>query len=185
MQTRVLIPVADGSEDIETVTLIDVLRRAEFDVTVASVHDRREIVAARQTRLVADALIDEVVARTFDLIVCPGGMPGAAHLRDSATLRNLLLAQRDSGRLLAAICAAPAVVFAHHGLLDGVPATAHPAFQEQLPQLEANRCVVEDKQIITSQGPGTALEFALALVARLGGEQLRATVAAPMVVEQF
>lgn len=183
--TRVLIPVADGSEDLETVTLVDVLRRAGFQVTLASVHDRREVVAARQTRLIADALLDEVADQAFDLIVCPGGMPGAAHLRDSATLRKMLLAQRDGGRLLAAICAAPAMVFAHHGLLDRIPATAHPGFQQQLPHLEANRRVVEHQQIITSQGPGTALEFALALVRRLGGEQLRATVAAPMVVEQF
>ncbi|KZY20601.1 MULTISPECIES: DJ-1 family glyoxalase III [unclassified Alcanivorax] len=128
-----LIPIADGSEDIETVTLIDVLRRAGVEVTVASVTGTPDIVAARGTRIRADALIDDVMAQDFDLIVLPGGMPGAKALADSKKLIDKLHGQRDSGRLYGAICAAPAVALAPHGLLDGVAATGHPAFTDALP----------------------------------------------------
>lgn len=185
MKTRLvkaLIPVADGSEDIETVTLIDVLRRAGFEVTVASVMAGHEVRLARGTRLMADALLADCADHAPDLIALPGGMPGAAHLRDSALLATLLRRQLDAGRTVGAICAAPAVVLAHHGLLDEVPATCHPGFRQQLPHCEPDRRVVRSGNVITSQGPGTALEFALALVAALGGETLRDEVAAPMVV---
>lgn len=179
---KVLIPVADGSEDIETVTLIDVLRRAGFDVTVASVGNQREVRAARGTQMVADALVRECVDEEWDLIALPGGMPGAAHLRDSEPLTALLRRQLANGRLLGAICAAPAVVLAHHGLVDGVPVTGHPGFQQQLPHCRPDQRVVRSGPIITSQGPGTALEFALTLVEAVGGRSLRDEVAAPMVV---
>ena len=182
MTKTVLVPIADGSEEIEAVTVIDVLRRSGAEVTVASV-GALQVTASRGVKLVADCLIDDCRDRLYDLVVLPGGMPGAEHLRDNAVLREILIRQHDEGRLLAAICAAPAVVLGHHGLLEGRKATAHPAFEDRLPDPSAVLSpVVVDGNCITSRGPGTALPFALELVAQLFGQAQSEAVAAPMVV---
>ena len=178
----VLVPIADGSEEIEAVCIIDVLRRAGAQVTVASV-GALQITASRGVRIVADGTIEACRDHIFDLIVLPGGMPGAEHLRDAPILREMLRRQQATGRLYGAICAAPAVVLHHHGLLHGKRATAHPAFADRLEDRRSvSERVVVDGGCITSQGPGTAIEFALALVARLYGEAKAAEVAAPMCV---
>lgn len=183
MPPSALIPIADGSEDIETVTLIDVLRRAEIDVTVASVTGKTGIIAARGTRIEADALIEAVTDTEFDLIVLPGGMPGAEALGASAPLIRMLQRQNREEKWYGAICAAPAVVLAPHGLLAGKSATAHPAFIDALPdQRRVEERVVQDGHCLTSRGPGTALEFALCLVEVLCGRHTREEVAAPMVL---
>jgi len=180
---RALIPIADGSEDIETATLIDVLRRAKVDVVVASIHDRKMVTAARKTRIEADQLLTECVDEAFDLIALPGGMPGAQHLADDERLVERLHRQRREGGWYAAICAAPGVVLAPNGLLEGRVATAHPGFQDKLPdQGRVGDTVVVDQNCITSQGPGTALEFALTLVEKLYGRRHREAVAAPMCI---
>ena len=178
-----LVPIADGSEDIESVTIIDVLRRAGISVTVASVMPERrlQIVAARGTRIVADTHLDQCLAQHWHLIALPGGMPGATHLRDCAELIELLQQQRDSGRWFAAICASPAVVFASHGLDSDYQTTSHPGFTDQLRNFRNERTVI-DRNCITSQGPGTAIEFALSLVEALLGKEKREQVAAPMVL---
>lgn len=178
---RVLVPVADGSEDIETVAIIDVLRRAQFDVTVASVMPSLQITTARGTRIVADTPLSTCVNETFDALALPGGLPGAHHLRDCEPLIMMLRRQRAEGRLFAAICASPAVVFAHHGLDEGHHTTAHPNFTHELQNFKNARVVI-DGQCITSQGPGTAIEFALAIVSHLGGKALADHVAKPMVL---
>lgn len=183
MSKSVLIPVADGSEDIESVTLIDVLRRAEADVTVASIADSATITAARGTRITADAQLDDVIDQDYDLIVLPGGRGGAEALRDCAPLIERLKQQKKAGKLYGAICASPGVALAPHGLLDDVAATGHPAFQDPLPnQDQVQERVVRDGQCLTSQGPGTALEYSLALVEALFGTEKREAVAAPMVL---
>ncbi len=179
MTVSALIPVANGSEDIEAVTLIDVLRRAGVEVVVASVENAREVQCANGTRIVADTLYAEVAARSFDVIALPGGMPGAEHLRDTPALIAHLRAQEARGALFAAICAAPAVVLATHGLIGTRKSTAYPGFESGLPESSfVDQRVVRDGQLITSRGPGTALEFALALVDALGmsdkAQQLRA-----------
>ncbi len=179
--TQILVPIADGSEDIETVAIIDVLRRAQFDVTVASVMTALQITAARGTRIVADMFLTDCETRQFDAIALPGGLPGAHHLRDCPSLIRMLHAQKAQGRLFAAICASPAVVFAHHGIDEGYATTAHPGFTQTLWQFH-NARVVTDRQCITSQGPGTSIEFALAIVAKLGGQALADQVAGPMVL---
>lgn len=163
MSIRVLVPIADGTEELEAVTIIDVLRRAGADVTVASV-DGLEVTASRAVRLLADHLIADV-AGPFDLIALPGGMPGSEHLRDSAALTTLLVRQQAAGRWLAAICAAPVVVLQHHGLIAGRRATCHPSVADQLENAVAiAQRVVVDGNLVTSRGPGTATEFALRLV---------------------
>lgn len=181
--TTALVPIADGSEDIESVTIIDVLRRAGVNVTVASVmpEQRLQITAARGTRIVADVHLDQCLTQQFDLIALPGGLPGAHHLRDCTALIDLLRTQKDSGRWFTAICASPAVVFATHRLEQDYVTTCHPGFTEQLHHFRNERTVV-DRNCITSQGPGTALEFSLTLVEALLGKEKRAQVAAPMVI---
>jgi 4-methyl-5(b-hydroxyethyl)-thiazole monophosphate biosynthesis len=171
MSKKALVPVANGTEEIEAVCLIDVLRRAGALVTMASVEPVRDVTCSRTIRLMADRSINECARETFDLIALPGGMPGAEHLRDSKTLTDLLKRQAQEGRFYAAICASPAVVLAHHRLLTGKKATCHPDFVTKLPDQSAtNQRVVVDGNCITSRAPGTALEFALKLVALLYDE---------------
>lgn len=178
---HILVPVADGTEEIEAVTVIDTLRRAELDVTVAAVGDRRQVVCSRGVVLVADELIAELPAVPFEAIVLPGGMPGARHLCDCEPLIARLQDQQAAGRLIGAICAAPAVVLQHHGLLAGRRATCHPSFYDHLDaSTRRPDRVVMDGSLVTSRGPGTALEFALALVGILCGPRVRHAVAEPM-----
>ena len=165
MAKTVLIPIADGTEEIEAVCMIDTLRRAGAEVTVASVEPTLNITASRGVKLVADVLVSELVERTFDLLAVPGGMPGAEHIRDAAPFTSLLKQQAEAGRLYAAICAAPVIVLQHHGLLKDRRATCFPGFADQLLHAEAAaERVVVDGNCVTSRGPGSAIEFALKLV---------------------
>lgn len=181
MSKKVLVPIADGTEELEAVSIIDVLRRAGAYVTVASV-GKLQVTASRGVKLVADRLIAECVGETYDLIVLPGGMPGAEHLRESKELEMLLRRQHEQGRLYGAICASPAVVLQHHGLLAQKRATCYPSFVDQLQDMGAAEArIVMDGQCITSQGPGTALEFSLKLVELLYGEEKAREVARAMI----
>ena len=185
MLKKVLVPIADGTEEIEAVVAIDVLRRAGAEVTVASVMDNLQVTASRQVKLVADQHISDCVGNTYDLIALPGGMPGAEHLRDCQDLTGMLKSQVGAGRLYAAICASPAVILEHHGLLKDKKATCHGAFIKKLGNQDAvDDRVVIDGNCITSRGPGTALEFALALIEQLYGPAKRQEVAEPMHVLQ-
>ncbi len=169
MAKRVLIPIADGTEEIEAVCIIDTLRRAGAEVTVASV-DGLQVTACLRVKIVADTGIEDCAGQTYDCIALPGGMPGAEHLRDSAVLVTMLQQQKQAGRLYAALCAAPAVVLQHHGLLEKVRATCFPARRNMLdPAYASDERVVVDGNCITSRGPGTAIEFALKLVELLFG----------------
>jgi len=184
---RVLVPVSDGSEEIETVGVVDTLRRAGVEVTVARVPSpggsELEVIASRGVRLVADRALDECLDTGWDAVVLPGGLPGAEHLRDSEALTELLRAHNSAGGLLGAICAAPVTVLAEHGLLDGRRATCFPTLAEWLPA--ASYCderVVVDGQLVTSQGPGTALEFAVTLVDLLCGAEKRDEIASQLLL---
>ncbi|MBN2003191.1 MAG: DJ-1/PfpI family protein [Anaerolineae bacterium] len=170
MPHKVLVPIANGSEEIEAVCIIDTLRRAGADVTVASVEPTRQVICSRGVNLVADNLIGECAGTRYDLIVIPGGMPGAEHLRDSEPLTTLLKEQVHAGRRYAAICAAPVVVLQHHGMLRGRRATCFPSFASQLHNPEAaTERVVVDGPCITGCGPGAAIEFTLTLIEHLDG----------------
>ncbi len=182
MNKNVLIPIADGTEEIEAVTIIDVLRRAGARVTVAGV-DSREITAAHGVRISTDKLISECLGEAFDLIALPGGMPGAENLRNSKALASLLVAQRDNDRWYAAICAAPAVVLAPLGLLTNRQATCYPGFTGRLEGATvSDERVVVDGRCITSKGPGSAMEFAVKLVSILFGETRAAEVSADLLM---
>lgn len=183
MSKRALIAVADGVEDLECVTLIDVLRRADVEVLVASIEERRMITCARGTRLTADAMLVDVLAQDFDLIVLPGGMPGAQHLADFEPLAERVRKQAKAGELFAAICAAPALALQSYGVLKQRRMTCYPAFSDRLSGCTfVDEAVVVDGNCITSQGPGTALAFALTLVEQLVGRGTRTEVAKAMLV---
>jgi 4-methyl-5(b-hydroxyethyl)-thiazole monophosphate biosynthesis len=189
MSKIVLAPIADGTEEIEAVAIIDVLRRAGAEVTVASVmKDRLEVTASRGVKLVADRSINECIDVRYDLIALPGGMPGAQHLHDSKELTQLLERQNSEGKLYAAICAAPAVVLFPHGLLSHRRATCHPGRVKTFENTDTeavNARVVVDGNCITSQGPGTAIEFSLKLVELLFGPEKAKEVADPMVASSL
>jgi len=182
MSKTVLVPIADGTEELEAVTIIDILRRAGAEVTVASVGEL-QITASRGVKITADCSIEDCKEKEYDLIALPGGMPGAEHLRDSSTLIDLLKAQKEAGKWYAAICAAPVVALQPHGLLKGLKATCHPGRVDNLEDQEASTFrVVVDGTCITSQGPGTALEFALVLVETIMGQAKKSEIVPPLVL---
>ncbi len=185
MAKTVLVPIAEGTEELEAVSIIDTLRRAGAQVTVASVMDALQAKAARGVRLVADKLIVDCVGETYDAIVLPGGIPGAEHLRDSQALIDLLRQQRDAGRIYAAICASPGVVFQHHDLIGDKKATSYPGYSEDFRNKEAiAERVVVDGNCVTSQGPGTAIEFALTLIEIMFNADLARNVAEGMLASR-
>jgi protein deglycase len=171
---KVLVPLAQGCEELEAVTITDLLVRAGMQVTTAGL-DNQPVKAARGMRLLPDTSIDKVLNETFDLIVLPGGLPGADHLRDDARVQTLLKKHAASGKYVAAICAAPKAL-AQAGLLDGKTATGYPGVLSalKLPTTLIKDSALEiDGKIVTSRGPGTAIDFALALIELLAGKAKR------------
>ncbi|CAM8951926.1 unnamed protein product [Rhodiola kirilowii] len=182
---KALVPIANGTEPMEAVYIIDVLRRGGADVTVASVENRLLVDACHGIKIVADALITDSTSTVFDLIALPGGMPGANALRDSKELQYLVKKQAEEGRLYAAVCASPAVVLGSWGLLKGLKATCYPSFMEQLASSAATTVesrVHKDGNVITSRGPGTTMEFAVALVEHLCGKEKADEIVGPLVM---
>jgi 4-methyl-5(b-hydroxyethyl)-thiazole monophosphate biosynthesis len=178
---RACVLLADGFEETEAVAVIDVLRRAEIKVEVLGVEGKR-VTGSHQLVLEADALLSDRKSEKFDLVVLPGGMPGAATLRDHWGVQKLLQAQHASGGLVAAICAAP-IALAKAGVLDGKRATCFPGFEDQLGNARhETSAVVKDGNVITSRGVGTALVFALALVEALRDKPTAALLAERMLV---
>ncbi len=168
MSKRVLCLLGHGFEEIETVAPIDLLRRAGAEVIVASVPGDRQLKGRSDIALQADASLTEVAEGTFDLLIVPGG-PGVKSLRADGRAARLARTYAESGRLVAAICAAPTIL-ADAGLLTEKRFTAHFSVLDELPNALVNERVVEDGLIITSRGAGTAVDFGLALVRRLFGD---------------
>ena len=171
-----LLAIAHGSESLETVTIINVLRRAEIEVTVASIESELMVGGTRGIKLVADHRFLDVREHVFELIVLPGGEKGAEALSRYMPLIEMLEAQNDARRIIGAICAAPALTLAPHHFLEGRRATCYPAFKAKLKSW-VDEAVVTDGHIVTSQGPGTALPFALRLAEMLTGAVQRREVA--------
>lgn len=181
---KVLVPVANGTEPLEAVITIDVLRRGGADVTVASVEKDLTVDACHGVKIVADSMIDDCANTVFDLISLPGGMPGASTLRDCAVLKGMVEKQAADGRLYAAICAAPAVALGSWGLLKGLKATCYPSFMEQLSSSASavESTVQQDDKVVTSRGPGTAMQYSVALVEQLFGKQKADEIAGPLLM---
>lgn len=175
---KVLIPLAEGCEELEAVTIADILHRANIAVVTAGL-EKGPVKASHGTTIMPSATLEEALKHDdYDMVVLPGGLPGADHLGNDARLAAFLTHMAASGRYVAAICAAPRIL-AKLGLLDGKTATAYPGFIDRgdFPKVRHTGAPVErDGKIITGRGPGTAMDFALALTEALAGEQVRATV---------
>jgi len=177
---KALVLFADGSEELEAVTVINILRRGGIEVTVAGLQVG-PLRGSRGTVLLPDTTVEQVRAENFDLIVLPGGQPGTDHLRADARVTGLLQQMQSQGRYVSAICAAPSVL-AQAGLLDGKRATSYPGSLDEFPAVQQQMtAVVEDGRLITSRGPGTAMDFALTLVERLTNKAKRDAVEAALV----
>lgn len=171
MEKKVLVPVAQGTEEMEAVTIMDVLRRAGATVIAASVDDIT-IHGSNGLEFKANCLIKDCMEEDFDLIVLPGGIPGAQNLRDSKELGILLKRQALQKKYYGAICASPAVVLHHHGLVTPGHVTCHPGFKELIDKGNVTgEKVVVHGNCITSRGAGTACDFALTLVEHLYSEE--------------
>ena len=179
---NVLVPLAHGFEDLEAVTIVDLLRRAGMSVVTAGLEPGL-MLGSRGTRIQPDATLDEALDGEYDLIALPGGLPGADHLRDDPRVQKLLRDMAAAGKHTAAICAAP-MALAAAGLLDGRQATAYPGVLDALDLPDTRRrddAVVVDGKVVTSRGPGTAMDFALTLIELLMGRDKRDQVEAGLV----
>lgn len=163
-----LVLLAEGFEEIEAVTIVDVLRRADVTVTLAALTSTR-VKGAHDVVVEADATLDDTIsaAKDFDAVVLPGGGPGSSRLREDARVKELVVKQARSGRLVAAICAAPTALEAA-GILAGRAATSYPGCELPSARYKLDRVVV-DCNIVTSRAPATALEFSFTIVEKLVG----------------
>ncbi|MFQ5934993.1 MAG: DJ-1 family glyoxalase III [Acidiferrobacterales bacterium] len=178
---KVLVPLAEGFEELEAVTVIDLLRRAEVEVTTAGLAPG-PVRGSRGTVLVPDATLDEALQRDYDMLVLPGGQPGATHLEQDSRVMALVKKMATEGRFMAAICVAPKVLAAA-GVLDGKRATSYPKAIDPnvFPDVKLGKqsCVTDGK-VVTSRGPGTAMDFALELIRLLAGRKRRDEVEAAL-----
>ncbi len=182
MAKKALVVLAEGFEEIEAIAPIDTLRRAGVRVTVAGLNDRC-VKSSRNLSVQSDILFRDF-AEAVDVVILPGGLPGATHLAGSSELGVLVKKMNGEGKLVAAICAAPAAVLAPLGILDGKKATCYPGCEADFSKktVHSKERVVVDGNIITSQGPGTALEFSLAIVRCLMGSEMAEDVRAKMLI---
>ncbi len=170
--SRVLVPLAQGCEELEAITITDLMVRAGIDVVTAGLDDR-PVLASRGTSILPHTTLAAVADEVFDMIVLPGGLPGADHLRDDATLQAMLKRHAEQGKTLGAICAAPKAL-EKAGLLDGKTATSFPGVLDALDNARitiSNAALEQDGNIVTSRGPGTAMDFALRLIELLEGSE--------------
>lgn len=178
---KVLVPVADGSEEMEVVIIIDCLRRAGIEVTSASIHGGT-ITASRGVRMVADREWSSITPSSYDAIVLPGGNAGTESLMQHAGVLSAVRSLSEQGKWVAAVCAAPRVLQAA-GVLKGKCVTSHPAARHNITEARvSDDRVVVDGRLITSQGPGTSFEFALTLISALCGSEKAEEVAAGLVL---
>jgi protein deglycase len=180
---RVLLPLAEGFEEIEAVAIVDVLRRGGVEVVVAGLGGRGAVRGAHGIDVAADADLGAVKAAAFDMVVLPGGTAGTERLANDPRVLNAVKELHAAGKPVAAICAAPTVL-ARAGVLSGARVTSYPSVRGNLGDAVVvdEPEVVESGTIVTSQGPGTAIEFALALVRRLVGERKATELREAMIV---
>jgi 4-methyl-5(b-hydroxyethyl)-thiazole monophosphate biosynthesis len=179
----VLIPLADGCEELEAVTLIDLLRRADISVVTASLTDKLQVTASRGVHLVADVNLDDIIYDNFDMLILPGGQPGTDNLNNDARIHAIIKRLHLTGKAIAAICAAP-LILASIGLLNNKTVTCYPGVlnASDWPDIQlTDKAVVIDGELLTSKGPGTAMDFALAIIEYLCDQTTRHSVEASLV----
>uniref|UniRef100_A0A131Z259 Protein DJ-1 n=1 Tax=Rhipicephalus appendiculatus TaxID=34631 RepID=A0A131Z259_RHIAP len=186
MGKKALLILAEGAEEMEAIITADVLRRAGVDVTIAGLTGASPVKCSRDVVVVPDKSLDEAASQSpYDVIVLPGGLKGAESLAASPAVGKLLKEQEKCGRLIAAICAAP-IALKSHGIGLGKRVTSHPSKKEDICKGDykySEDRVVVDGQLITSRGPGTAFEFALAIVEKLENKQAAEKLVPPMLVK--
>jgi 4-methyl-5(b-hydroxyethyl)-thiazole monophosphate biosynthesis len=180
---NVVIFLADGFEEVEAMAIVDVLRRAEIEVTIAGLHEGH-VTSARKVRVLPDTVIDTVKAEDFDMIVLPGGQPGSDNLNADIRVKELIVEFHKRGKLTGAICAAT-YVLANAGVLEGRHATSYPTYRDRLGSaVYEEKTIVEDGNVMTSRGPGTALCFGLAIVKKLVGNEKAGQIKEAMLLEK-
>ncbi|MEK6775592.1 MAG: DJ-1 family glyoxalase III [bacterium] len=180
---KVVLILADGFEEVEAVSIVDVLRRAGIEVVMAGLH-AGPVTSARSVKVIPDNLVDAIRADDFDMLVLPGGQPGADNLNADGRVMALIRDFHKKGKLIGAICAAP-YVLANAGVLEGKRATSYPSYKHRLgAAFYEEKAVVEDGDVLTSRGPGTALCFGLAIVVRLAGKDKADQIRESMLVTQ-
>ena len=167
---KVCLQLADGFEEIEAISVVDILRRADIEVQMVSIMGKKEVVGAHNITVIADVLFDHVDYSNVDMIVLPGGGVGTRNMAEHVGLIQQLKKQAMDGKWIAAICAAPTIL-GKLGLLEGKSAVCYPGCEPQLTGANVNSApsVIVDGKIITSRGPGTSLEFGLKIVGVLKG----------------
>ena len=167
---RILVMLAEGVEEVEALTVVDVLRRADVKCDTCSLGDK-EVKSAHNVRIIADKYITDSDIKNYDGIVCPGGMPGSTNLRNNEKVIELVKEFYEEGKLVAAICAGP-IVLGRAGITDGKKVTSYPGFKKDLGNCDYKEdLVVRDGNIITSRGPATAMLFAYEILRYLGLEE--------------
>ena len=179
--SKIGIFMADGCEEIEGLTVVDIVRRAKMDITMISVNGKREVTSSHDVTFLADAVAEEVDYDAFDGIVLPGGMPGTLQLGDHERVNGIIREFAEQKKLVAAICAAPSVLGAA-GILEGKTAVCHPGFEGELKGANViYENVAVDENIITSRGMGTAFDFGLAIVSYFMDDEVVADVRTHMI----
>ncbi len=186
MEKKALVILAAGAEEMETVIATDVLRRAKINVTVAGLDSAEPVECSRRVKIVPDMSLDEALQRRpYDVIVLPGGGGGAKRLSESEKVKKLLQQQEAEGRFVAAVCAAPTALLSHE-VAVGKRVTSHPGVRQKLEDsgnyVYSEARVYTDGRIITSRGPGTCFEFALAIVEAVAGAEVVKEISGPMIL---
>ena len=169
--SKILLPISNGFEEIEALTIVDVARRAEIDVVIASIEDIK-VSGAHKISINADALLKDINPKEFDMIVLPGGLPNAFNLAEDELLKTILQEFKKEDKYICAICAAPYALHKADVLNDKY--TCYPSFEQKIDPSKyiQEDIIVKDKKVITSKGPATAMPFALELVKTLKGEEI-------------
>ena len=179
--SKIGIFMADGCEEIEGLTVVDIVRRAKMDITMISVNGKREVTSSHGVTFLTDAVAEEVDYGALDGIVLPGGMPGTLQLGDHERVNGIIREFAEQKKLVAAICAAPSVLGAA-GILEGKTAVCHPGFEGELKGANViYENVAVDENIITSRGMGTAFDFGLAIVSYFMDDEVVADVRTHMI----
>lgn len=184
MEKKALVPLAEGFEMVEALGVVDVFRRGGVTVDLAAVGKSLQVTSSHGVVVFAEKHLIDCLNVDYDLVVLPGGIPGAENLQNSSVLEEILKKQVAENKLYGAICASPALVLDHHGLLEGKEATCHPLFAEKLENNTGlGKSVVVDGNCVTSRGAGTTIEFALELLENLLGEDKKREVAKGMALD--
>lgn len=180
---KAVVFLANGFEDIEALATVDILRRGGVDVTIAGVTGD-VVTSSHNLKVSADKPVESIKAEEYDAVICPGGMPGASNLRDSQKVIDIIKQAYSSGKIAAAICAAP-MVLEKAEVLKGKDFTMYPGMENYAPsgKYHNDKFVIKDGNVITGAGPAATFEFALEILTNLQGKEIAEQVAQGMLIK--